>query len=224
MLKWIQSRFSARARKRRGEFLTRILDIPLDARILDLGGGTGAHIHSILPRHQNITVCDISVDDLEKARSRFGFRTVVLREADDLPFGDAEFDFCFCSSVIEHVTGPKQQVVRIAEDERFREIARQHQKHFAGEISRIARSYYVQTPYRYFPIESHTWLPGAIVLLPRRTQIAVIDFFNKFWFKKTAPDWHLLDRSEMAETFPDAQIYGERYFLLTKSLMAIRRR
>lgn len=199
-----------------------MLNIPLDAKILDLGGGTGSHIRAIFPQHLNITVCDISADDLANAKSRFGFCTILLRETDNLPFKDAEFDFCFCSSVIEHVTGPKDQVVRIKRDELFREIARQHQKHFAREISRIARSYYVQTPYRYFPIESHTWLPGVIVLLPRDVQIAVINVFNKFWFKRTAPDWHLFDRGEMAETFPDATIYSERYFLMTKSLMAIR--
>lgn len=222
MLRAIQARFSSAARRRRGEFLVRTLNVPLDAKILDLGGGSGRHIRAILPYHTDITVCDISAGDLKSARERFGFKTVLLRETERLPFDDQAFDFCFCSSVIEHVTGPKQQVVTIASDAAFRDIARAHQNRFAGEISRVAKSFYVQTPYRYFPIESHTWLPGIIVLLPRRAQISVIAQFNRFWFKRTAPDWHLFDWREMAETFPDARIYRERYLGMTKSLMAIK--
>ena len=218
----IQARFSNAARQRRSEFLVRTVKLPLDAKILDLGGGTGRHIRAILPRHTDITVCDISTDDLKAARERFGFKTVLLRETERLPFDDQAFDFCFCSSVIEHVTGPKQDVVTIEDGAAFQSIAREHQNRFAGEISRVAKSFYVQTPYRYFPIESHTWLPGIIVLLPRRLQIALISIFNRFWFKRTAPDWHLFDWREMTETFPDAKIYRERYLGMTKSLMAIK--
>ena len=222
MLRAIQARFSSVARRRRGEFLVRTVNVPLDAKILDLGGGSGRHIRAILPYHTDITVCDISADDLTAARERFGFKTVLLRETERLPFDDQAFDFCFCSSVIEHVTGPKQRVVTIASDAAFRDIARAHQNRFAGEIARVAKSFYVQTPYRYFPIESHTWLPGIIVSLPRRMQISVIEQFNRFWFKRTAPDWHLFDWREMTETFPDARIYRERYLGMTKSLMAIK--
>ncbi|GLH76757.1 hypothetical protein SSBR45G_16650 [Bradyrhizobium sp. SSBR45G] len=198
------------------------VDIPRGASVLDLGGGTGRHIREILPEHKNITVCDISATDLAVARQRYGFKTVLLEETARLPFSDQEFDFCFCSSVIEHVTGPKQQVVKITDDQQFHDVARAHQLRFANEVSRVARSFYVQTPYRYFPIESHTWLPGLIVVLPRRSQIAVIDLFNRFWFKKTAPDWYLFDGDELQQMFPDARIYRERYLGLTKSLMAIR--
>lgn len=222
MLGMIQARFSGEARKRRGEFLVRTVNLPLNARILDLGGGTGRHIRAVLPHHTDITVCDISADDLTAARERFGFKTVLLQEAERLPFDDGAFDFCFCSSVIEHVTGPKQAVVTIADDIVFRTMARQHQNRFASEIARVAKSFYVQTPYRYFPIESHTWLPGIIVLLPRRRQIKLIKYVNRFWFKRTAPDWYLFDWREMTETFPDAEIYPERYLGMTKSLMAIK--
>ncbi|WP_050424289.1 class I SAM-dependent methyltransferase [Bradyrhizobium tropiciagri] len=222
MLGAIQARFSSAARLRRGEFLVRTVNPPLNARILDLGGGTGRHIRAILPFHTDITVCDISAEDLKAAHERFGFKTVLLKETERLPFDDQAFDFCFCSSVIEHVTGPKQDVVTIASDADFLNVAREHQNRFAGEISRVAKSFYVQTPYRYFPIESHTWLPGFIVLLPRRLQIALIELFNRFWFKRTAPDWHLFDWREMTETFPDAKIYRERYLGMTKSLMAIK--
>jgi hypothetical protein len=71
------------------------LCLPLDASILDLGGG-GWHIHHVLPSHSDITVCDISEQDLKTARERYGFKTVLLQETGSLPFRDQEFDFCFC--------------------------------------------------------------------------------------------------------------------------------
>ncbi|RXH16979.1 class I SAM-dependent methyltransferase [Bradyrhizobium guangzhouense] len=222
MLGRLQARFSGAARKRRGEFLGRLVDVPREARILDLGGGTGRHIHAVFPDHADVTVCDISAEDLAEARQRYGYKTVLLQETERLPFHDGAFDFCFCSSVIEHVTGPKQQVVTITDDAAFKAIAREHQNRFAAEVARVAKSFYVQTPYRYFPIESHTWLPGFIVLLPRRVQIALIRLFNRFWFKQTSPDWYLFDWRDMAESFPTAKIYREPYLGMTKSLMAIK--
>jgi hypothetical protein len=51
---------------------------------------------------------------------------------------------------------------------------------------------------------------------------SLIKFCNRFWFKRTEADYHLFDRPEMIETFPDAKIYAERHLGMTKSLMAIK--
>ncbi|MCB0634875.1 MAG: hypothetical protein KDD15_34320, partial [Lewinella sp.] len=80
----------------------------------------------------------------------------------------------------------------------------------------------VQTPNKYFIIESHSWLPGFIAWIPRSMQIRLIRFFNKFWAKETAPDWHLLTYRQMQQLFPDATIYRERRFGFTKSLIAVK--
>jgi len=37
---------------------------------------------------------------------------------------------------------------------------------FASEVRRVARSYWVQTPNRFFPIETHLWMP-FVHLLPK---------------------------------------------------------
>jgi hypothetical protein len=76
------------------------------------------------------------------------------------------------------------------------------------------------SPNRNFPIESHTWLPFAGVL-PRRFQIAMIRFANRFWLFYSEPDFNLLDREQLADLFPEAKIICERKFGLVKSIMAV---
>ena len=50
------------------------MSIKPDTKILDLGGGTGAHIAMMLNgRAATVTVADILCRDLEKASSEYGF-------------------------------------------------------------------------------------------------------------------------------------------------------
>ncbi len=54
------------------------------------------------------------------------------------PFKDKEFDWVFSNAVIEHVGNDAAQIM------------------FVNEMLRIARNVFFTTPYKYFPIESHT--------------------------------------------------------------------
>jgi hypothetical protein len=107
--------------------------------------------------------------------------------------------------------------------EKFTAAAFFRKRVFAEEIRRIGKRYFVQTPYKYFPIETHTWLPAFILLLPRGILIRLIQFNNKWWIKKTIPDFNLMTRKMMKELFPDAEIIPEKLFGFTKSLIAIKR-
>lgn len=223
MLRRIAEQYSLRARARRGELLARRVALAPHHRVLDLGGGTGDHFHSIFPAHRNVVIADILEEDLEVARSKYGYETVQLPDdSDELPFADKEFDFVFCSSVIEHVTGSKDNIEWSPDGAQFEAIGRRHQWAFAGEVRRIAKNYYVQTPYKYFIIESHSWLPGFIVFLPRPALVALLRFTNLFWPKETAPDWRLLTVGEFSQMFPDAAIEREKSLGFVKSLMAIK--
>jgi hypothetical protein len=213
---------SQRARAKRGELFRRLLQPSPQDKILDLGGGDGSHIASILPGYHNIWVADIMAEPLQKAAQR-GFHTVLLSEGKPLPFEDQEFDIVFCSSVIEHVTVPKSDIYAYQHWREFREQSFQHQKAFADEIRRVGKRYFVQTPYKYFPIESHTWLPSVILWLPRRNLIALIHWLNRFWIKTTEPDYNLLSMREMRLLFPEAELYIEWWFGLPKSLIACKR-
>ena len=216
--------YSRRSRGRRARVLREYIDPAPEWRILDLGGGTGAHINRVFPHHRNIVICDLLAADLEVARKVYGYETVQADGTDRLPFSDGEFDFVFCSSVIEHVTGPKDEVLRIADGETFREMAWDNQSRFAAEVRRIAKRYYVQTPHKYFPVESHSWMPNIYPMINRRHHIRLLSAINTstVWPKKTEPDWNLLTPSEMRELFPDARIFIERSLGLPKSIFALK--
>jgi len=86
---------------------------------------------------------------------------------------------------------------------------------------RLGRAYFVQTPAKHSPIESHSLLPFA-GFLPRFLLLPVLRLSNRLWIKTTDPDWNLLTPREMKELFPRARILHERVLGMTKSVMAIK--
>ena len=95
-----------------------------------------------------------------------------------------------------------------------------HQRKFADEVRRIGKGYFVLTPYKFFPIESHTIAPGFVVLLPRSVQLEI---WKRWPFYNHVPDFNLLTVCDMKQYFPDAEIHLESEFGLTKSIMAVKR-
>lgn len=215
---------SKKARQKRAQIFHQYFQIEASTKILDLGSEGGSNIASILAgikyNPANVYIADIDKNLIQKGSERFGFTPILLGESDALPFSESFFDVVYCSSVIEHITVPKESVW--SRQINFAVEAKQHQEQFAKEIMRVGKGYFVQTPARSFPIESHSWLP-AVGYLSHQTQIWVFSLTNKFWVKKTIPDFRLLDRCEMSALFPNAEIIGEKSFGLTKSLMAIKR-
>ena len=124
-------------------------------------------------------------------------------------FTDQEFDVVFSNSVIEHVGGYDQQC------------------QMANEVKRVGKSYFIQTPNRFFPIEPHFLLP-FFQFLPLGLKIFLVHHFDIGWHKRT-PDKQkaaqlvnsirLLTEKELKKLFPGANIYKEKLFGLTKSLI-----
>jgi len=215
--------YSELARNNRNKVFLDYLNPNEKDRILDIGSGDGSYIASIIPFRKNVFIADISQEMLDAGKAKFGFNAILLDENGSIPCPDKYFDIVFASSVIEHVTGNKKDNPLLKSKARFTKAAEENQRRFAEEIKRVSKRYFVQTPNRYFFIESHTWLPFFIVLLPRQAQIDAINFFNKWWPKKAFPDWNLLTKSKMQEFFPEADIVLEKSFGFTKSIMAIKR-
>ena len=212
-----------RAREKRGQLFLSSFSITPDTRILDLGGGDGSHIASILQQTlvnpANVYVADIESFS-EMVEKEFNFKYVTIPESGRLPFPDKYFDIVFCSSVIEHVTIPKEDVWKLQSGKSFVNHSRLRQQKFAVEISRLGKKYFVQTPNKWFVIESHTWLP-FVGWMPRRLLIPILFFTNKVWVKSTNPDWHLLTAKEIRELFPQAVIKFEKFAGFRKSIIAI---
>ena len=117
----------------------------------------------------------------------------------------------FSNSVIEHLGGHERRL------------------RFADVVHRLADAYWVQTPYRFFPIEPHWVFPGmqflptvAQVAVARRWPLAHSREADRVRATKQVLWTELLDRTQMRHYFPDAKLRAERVFGLTKSLIAYR--
>jgi SAM-dependent methyltransferase len=217
--------FSAQARKKRAQLFRNYFSIDENTKILDLGSENGTNIFNVLQgtnfKPENVYIADINPEAVEYGKKNFGFNAVLIDEADKLPFPDKFFDIVYCSSVIEHTTVPKSDLWKWKSGKEFKSASWKRQKEFAEEIIRLGKQYFVQTPSKTFPIESHTWLP-LVGYLPREIFLPVLKISNRFWVKQAEPDFNLLGNREMQELFPGAAIVNEKNKGFTKSIMAIK--
>jgi hypothetical protein len=123
------------------------------------------------------------------------------------------YDLVFSNSVIEHVGGHANRM------------------RFAEAVHKLADAYWVQTPYRYFPIEPH-WIAPGMQFLP----VAARAYVARRWplglaygrgkaaeaAVKAVLQIELLDRTQMRHYFPDSAIRSEKVFGMPKSLIAYR--
>jgi hypothetical protein len=139
--------------------------------------------------------------------------TVVGNACELAEYGDHSFDIVHSNSVIEHVGGWQEQ------------------KRMAAETRRVGRSYFVQTPFMWFPLEPH-YRTLFIHWLPAQVRAAWIRRMKLGYIKKAADleqamsevnGLQLLDREQMRSLFPDATIRSEKVGPLTKSLVAVKR-
>ena len=93
----------------------RLFRIGPTTRLLDLGGWDGSHVNALINgtviARQNVFIADIDQPAIEAAHRNFGITPVLMNEKEHrLDYPDGYFDIVFCSSVIEHVTVPKDEV------------------------------------------------------------------------------------------------------------------
>ena len=98
---------------------------------------------------------------------------------------------------------------------------------FADAVHKLADRYWVQTPYRYFPIEPHWLFPGFQFLplatraeLSRHWPLGHTPLQNKDEGLRAAMSVELLSCSEMTFYFPDSTLLFERMIGVVKSLIA----
>ena len=84
-------------------FLFRLLDridLPPETRVLDIGCGTGGFMKLLRERYTHVVGLDLSWLGLTHTRSR-GFPSVLMADANHLPFQDNRFDLVVCIDVLE---------------------------------------------------------------------------------------------------------------------------
>jgi hypothetical protein len=216
----LRSRLSGSFRSRRAGQLRNLIDSLAQSgtrlRILDIGGRIEywdqigrAFLHQ---RNVTITVLNLLDTELDVMETDPIFERAI-GDGCDLNFDDGEFDLAHSNSVIEHV------------------VTWRNMKALAAETRRVAKSYYVQTPYFWFPIDPHFyafpmfhWLPRPIRarlldILPLATAGRIRGVDKSF---ETVEECQLLDGRQFRFLFPDAHHHFERFWGLPKSMIAIR--
>lgn len=192
-------------RTARMERFERMFGLGADDRVIDIGGTAfNWRLVSVLPWVVLVNP-DQQEGDGEKIRAETG-------DGRALAYPDYSFDIAYSNSVIEHVGDWAAQQA------------------FARETARLAPAYYVQTPYRWFPVEPHTLAP-FIHYLPLPLYRRLVRWFS-LWGLLERPNAkrvgrmvdniRLLDRAALRALFPDAVIMTERVLGLPKSLIAVR--
>lgn len=180
--------------------------------VIDVGG-TGAFWRAFGSRldWNRVTVTLLNRDPSVDAVANLPF---IEGDARDMAvIADHAFDVAFSSSLIEHVgLWPDMQAA-------------------AREIIRVASRYFIQTPYYWFPLETHSrlpffhWLPEPLKrrivmarpcgFLPRATTVDEAC--------RLVQGIQLLDRTQMQALFPCAQVSFEYAFGLPKAIIAMKR-
>ena len=193
-----------------------------DDIVLDLGSEDGSYLSKYYPYPHNIVIADIFEEPMKRGVEKNGLKGYrVIPAEGPLPFEDREFRAVWCNSVIEHVTVPRDILGEISNKDFYLQ-AEAHQKEFAKEISRISQAYFVQTPNKHFPIESHSIMP-LVAYFSHRSRYRLSQATKRFWVKQWTSDFYLYDRRRFKAHYPDATEYAdEKAFGLPKSLIAIR--
>ncbi|MGW5054992.1 class I SAM-dependent methyltransferase [Actinokineospora sp. NPDC004072] len=196
---------SARARARRWDELERRFPDLAAMRVLDLGG-LPDFWRSAPTRPAEVTTVTLVDADAPESWLR---HLVDDACAPDRIKGE-RFDLVVSNSLIEHVGGhtPRQAL--------------------ADVVHAFAERHWVQTPYRYFPVEPHWVFPG-LQFLPVNLRAAVVRHWPFSHAKLSGEQaltavltTDLISLTEMRLLFPDSTVWHEKAFGLTKSLVAVR--
>ncbi len=201
----------AKARLRRWDTFRKAFTEIEDMSLLDLGGTVETWLRAPV-RPNRVTVLNL----LEPGDSEDDWIVPVTGDAcnaaDALAMAnvDNRFDVVFSNSLIEHVGGHARRL------------------ELAGQVRALAPRHWVQTPYRYFPLEPH-WLFPGMQFMPAAARVRIAEHWPLVHSRPANVDearnevlWtELVSLTEMRQYFPTSQIVHERVLGVTKSLIAL---
>lgn len=193
--------YQQKTRKKRMRRYMTLMNLKEGMSVLDLGGLP--RIWDSVADCLNLTILNLPGSVEPSAPSHHRIRYV---EGDACQVREVErrsFDSVFSNSVIEHVGSVDKQAA------------------FASEVRRLGKSYWVQTPARWFPIEAHCGMPFWWFY-----PSGIRRWLVESWRKKL-PEWTemvesttVLTKKQMRRLFPEATVITERSFGFPKSYIA----
>jgi ubiquinone/menaquinone biosynthesis C-methylase UbiE len=200
--------YASKLRLQRFEFFKSLIaPIPGPLKMIDVGGTQLFWKNMCFTGNAQIEITLLNVSATKVTLPKFKSVTGDAREMKE--FRDNEFDIVFSNSVIEHVGSIDQQRL------------------MARECTRIGKRLFLQTPNRFFPIEPHFLLP-FMQFAPLWLNIFLMRHFNAGWYARLTDrekahellnSVRLLSMSDLQKLFPEATIYREKVFGLTKSFI-----
>ncbi|HUJ04628.1 MAG TPA: class I SAM-dependent methyltransferase [Streptosporangiaceae bacterium] len=176
-----------------------------DMHVLDLGGtAISWQVLGLRPRSVTVVNLEHAADPAEP------WIKVVRGDACDGGFGS--YDLVFSNSLMEHLGGHARR------------------QKFAEVVHESADCWWVQTPYRYFPVEPHWIFPG-FQFLPFLTRVMICRHWRTLHRAdrpgmaeaiELVASTELISASEMRAYFPDGRIWFERPAGIPKSIVAFR--
>lgn len=202
--------FSNRLRARRfRQFEALVASLPRPLRILDVGGTNQFWENRGWTGRADVQIFSLNLLAEEQRHENI---TPLAGDATDLAqFADGSFEVAFSNSVIEHLFTFEQQ------------------RRMASEIQRVSKSFWVQTPNYWFPMEPHFHVPGW-QWMPLSLRVAMIRRWRCGW-RGPCPDSarardlvqevRLMTGRELQSLFPNATLLSERFCGLVKSWIVI---
>jgi hypothetical protein len=193
--------FMRKFRKRRVKLFCSAFPPSAYRTVLDVGGTP--QIWDMLDGLYEVTLLNDDPRELDPGRYQ-----CVVGDGRRLNLPNDSFDLAFSNSVIEHV-GNWDDMQR-----------------FASELRRVGKSFYCQTPNKWFPVEPHL---GTLFLhwWPRFLNLHFVARYFTLWglinkpdrqeTRKSLANIRLLTRGDLEHLFPGATIVPERFLFLAKS-------
>lgn len=192
--------FSEYARRCRTKEFIRLMKPKENMKVLDIGGQPTIWDNVAVPL--KITCLNLPGIAITNHQTHHDISYVEGDGCNMPDFEVDEFDLVFSNSVIEHVGDYEKR------------------KMYAQEIQRLSNTYWIQTPYKYYPLEAHCGMPFWW-LYPQ----ALRSLFLEQW-RKELPDWtemveetNVISTKEIKELFPKAKVMKE-WFVFPKSIIA----
>ncbi len=194
-------------RKRFLFFLNLISQLPRPLHILDIGG-TEAYwnMMGFNDPQVHITLLNLNSQPVSNTKRFTGIAGDATRL---IGFSDQSIDLVYSNSVIEHL------------------FTLEAQQKMADEIKRVGKSYFIQTPHRYFPVEPH-WVFPFFQFLPRPVRITLTRKFSLGHIPRIpdpeqaarqVDEIRLMTIPELKKMFPDGLLYKEFFMGMIKSVV-----